>query len=77
MNKLKMHSLNLTQENITHVREPFPGCATEAQDVDGQLKLAVDFVQLRQELSETIVKGPQERCHLTLTETRAAHEAAE
>ncbi|WP_415519613.1 MAG: site-specific DNA-methyltransferase [Desulfovibrio aminophilus] len=64
MEKMKMHSPNLTQENIARIREIFPNCVTEAQGGDGQLKLAVDFDLLRQELSESIVEGPQERYHL-------------
>lgn len=62
MKKLKMHSPDLTQENIARIRELFPGCVTEAQDqVTGNLRLAVDFDQLRQELSSNIVEGAQER----------------
>jgi len=64
MDKLKMHSPNLTRENINRVRELFPGCVTESRDENGKLKLLVDFDQLRQELSESIVEGPQERYHL-------------
>jgi len=64
MEKMKMHSPNLTQENIARIRELFPGCVTEAKGEDGQLKLAMDFDQLRQELSESIVEGPQERYRL-------------
>ncbi|PIQ42534.1 MAG: site-specific DNA-methyltransferase [Gammaproteobacteria bacterium CG11_big_fil_rev_8_21_14_0_20_46_22] len=64
MEKMKMHSPNLTQENIARIREMFPGCVTEAQSEDGKLRFAVDFDQLRQELSESIVEGPQERYHL-------------
>lgn len=64
MNKLKMHSPNLTQDNIARIRELFPGCVIEAMGESGQIKLAVDFDQLRQELSESIVEGPQERYHL-------------
>ena len=60
MEKMKMHSPNLTQENIARIRELFPGCVTEARGEDGKLRLAVDFDQLRQELSESIVDGPQE-----------------
>lgn len=59
-----MHSPNLTQENIARIRDLFPGCVTEAKDEDGSIKLAVDFDQLRQELSDVIVEGPQERYHL-------------
>ena len=72
MEKMKMHSPNLTQENIARIRELFPGCVTEAQGEDGRLKLAVDFDQLRQELSESIVEGPQERYHLNWPGKREA-----
>ena len=72
MNKLKMHSPNLTQENIARIREMFPGCVTEAQGEGGRLKLAVDFDLLRQELSESIVEGPQERYHLNWPGKREA-----
>ncbi|CUR45085.1 site-specific DNA-methyltransferase [Alloalcanivorax xenomutans] len=72
MDKLKMHSLDLTQDNIARIRELFPGCVTEAQGDDGQLRLAVDFDQLRQELSEFIVEGPQERYHLNWPGKREA-----
>jgi len=65
MEKLKMHSPDLGQENIAKIRELFPGCVTEARDEKtGKLRLAVDFDQLRQELSDHIVEGPQERYRL-------------
>jgi adenine-specific DNA-methyltransferase len=61
MDKLKMHSPNLTQDNIARIRDLFPGCVTDAVGEDGSVRLAVDFDLLRQELSESIVEGPQER----------------
>ncbi|WP_138379482.1 site-specific DNA-methyltransferase [Luteithermobacter gelatinilyticus] len=65
MDKLKMHSPDLSQDNIAKIRELFPGCVTEARDEKtGKLRLAVDFDQLRQELSDHIVEGPQERYRL-------------
>ena len=65
MDKLKMHSPDLSQENIAKLRELFPGCVTEAHDgATGELRLAVDFDQLRQELGDHIVEGPQERYRL-------------
>lgn len=65
MDKLKMRSPRLAQENIAKICELFPGCVTEARDeVTGQLRLGVDFDQLRQELSDHIVEGPQERYRL-------------
>jgi len=72
MNKLKMHSPNLTEDNIARLREMFPGCVTEAKGEDGSVKLAVDFDQLRQELSDSIVEGPQERYHLNWPGKREA-----
>lgn len=64
MDKLKMHSPDLTQDHIARIRELFPGCVTEARGPDGSIRLAVDFDQLRQELSDSIVEGPQERYRL-------------
>ena len=73
MDKLKMHSPDLSQENIAKIRDLFPGCVTEARDeATGQLRLAVDFDQLRQELSDHIVDGPQERYRLEWPGKRAA-----
>lgn len=76
MDKLKMHSPNLTQDNIARILEIFPGCVTEARGEDGSVKLAVDFDQLRQELTESIVEGPQERYHLNWPGKREASLAA-
>ena len=72
MDKLKMHSPNLTQDNIARIRDLFPGCVTEVKATGGSVKLAVDFDQLRQELSESIVDGPQERYHLNWPGKREA-----
>lgn len=71
-----MHSPNLTQDNIARIRDLFPGCVTEAKGEDGTVKLAVDFDQLRQELAESIVEGPQERYHLNWPGKREALLAA-
>ena len=76
MEKLKMHSPNLTQDNVARIRELFPNCVTEAKGEDGSVKLAVDFDQLRQELAESIVEGPQERYHLNWPGKREALLAA-
>ncbi|MFV1465199.1 MULTISPECIES: site-specific DNA-methyltransferase [unclassified Phaeobacter] len=70
--KLKMHSPDLTQDNIAKIRALFPGCVTEAAGEDGKLRLAVDFDQLKQELSDSIVEGPQERYHLNWPGKREA-----
>ena len=72
MEKLKMHTPDLTEGNIQRIRELFPSCVTEARDENGQVKLAVDFDQLKQELSDSIVEGPQERYHLNWPGKREA-----
>jgi len=72
MEKLKLHSPDFTEENIAKLAELFPGCVTEAQDENGQLKKSIDFDQLRQELSNNIVEGPQERYHLNWPGKREA-----
>ena len=72
MKKLKMHAPDLTQDNITRIRSLFPGCVTEVKGEDGSVKLAVDFDWLRQELSESLVEGPQERYQLNWPGKREA-----
>lgn len=72
MEKLKMHSPNLTHDSIVRLAELFPGCVTEAKGEDGSVKLAVDFDQLRQELADSVVEGPQERYHLNWPGKREA-----
>ncbi|WDK30857.1 site-specific DNA-methyltransferase [Xanthomonas campestris] len=76
MDKLEMHSANAANANIERIREIFPGCVTEARAEDGSIKLAVDFDQLRQELSCSLVEGPQERYHLDWPGKREALVAA-
>ncbi|GHF12473.1 site-specific DNA-methyltransferase [Kordiimonas sediminis] len=72
MEKMKMHTPNLTDDNILKIKDLFPSVVTEARDEDGKIKLAVDFDQLRQELSDHIVEGPQERYHLNWPGKREA-----
>jgi len=62
--KMKMHSPNFMDANIEKLAELFPGCVTESADDKGNLKKSIDFDQLRQELSDSIVDGPQERYQL-------------
>lgn len=64
MDKLKMHSLDLSQENIDKIMAVFPNCVTEKKDENGDIVRAVDFDLLRQELSDHIVEGPDERYRL-------------
>ena len=76
MDKHTMHSPDLTARNIEKLAELFPTVITEALDVDGNVVRAVDFDLLRQELSDHIVEGPQERYRLDWPGKRAAAFAA-
>jgi len=72
MDKLKLHSPDLTQANIDKLAALFPNCVTESKDDTGAVRRAVDFDQLRQELSTSIVEGPQERFQLNWPGKREA-----
>jgi len=64
MDKLKLHSKDITAENIAKLAALFPNCVTETKAEDGSLKNAIDFDLLRQELSVDLVEGAQERYRL-------------
>lgn len=61
---LDMHSPNLVDDNVQKIMALFPNCITESEDEHGKLKKAVDFDLLRQELSQSLVEGGQERYRL-------------
>jgi len=65
MEKLKMRSSDLADDNIRKIAALFPNCITEVRDDAGKVKRAVDFDLLRQELSADLVEGPRERYTLT------------
>ena len=67
-----MHSPGFAEKNIAKLAALFPNCVTESTDEDGKLKKAIDFDLLRQELSTSIVEGPQERYHLNWPGKREA-----
>ncbi|MCH8561843.1 site-specific DNA-methyltransferase [Nesterenkonia sp. YGD6] len=71
-----MTSPDLTEANIDRLAELFPNVITESFDVDGNVKMAVDFDMLRQELSGHVVEGEQERYRLDWPGKRAAAFAA-
>ena len=76
MEKMKMRSPDMTEENVNRIRELFPACVAESVSDQGQLTLSVDFDQLRQLLSNYIVEGPQERFQLSWPGKRQALLAA-
>ncbi|HAT9659774.1 TPA: site-specific DNA-methyltransferase [Legionella pneumophila subsp. pneumophila] len=72
MDSLKMHSKDITEENIDKIAALFPNCITEVTDEQGRLRKKIDFDLLRQELSREIVEGPQERYQLNWPGKRQA-----
>ena len=47
MQKLKLHSPDLTQANIDKIAALFPNCLAEARDATGVVTRSIDFDQLR------------------------------
>lgn len=65
MEKIKMQTPNLVDENIEKIGRLFPDCFTERTGADGKTEQAIDFDKLRQELSKSIVEGDEERYQFT------------
>ena len=67
-----MQTTNIVDENIKRIGELFPNCLTERLNDEGKPEVAIDFDQLRQELSKDIVEGPEERYQFTWPDKRNA-----
>ena len=72
MDKLNMQTTNIVDENIKRIGELFPNCLTERLNEEGKPEVAIDFDQLRQELSKDIVEGAEERYQFTWPDKRNA-----
>ena len=72
MEKLSMQTTNMVDENIKRIGELFPNCLTERLNDEGKPEVAIDFDQLRQELSKDIVEGNEERYQFTWPDKRNA-----
>ena len=75
MDNLKMHSLDGVQRNIDLIGKLFPNAITEVKR-DGKVEHAIDFDVLRQELSDSIVEGREERYQFTWPDKKKAMLAA-
>lgn len=64
MDKLKMHTENKVDKNIDIISKIFPNVITEVLK-DGKVMKAINFDTLKQELSDTIVEGIEERYQFT------------
>lgn len=77
MEKLNMHTQDITDVNIETIGRLFPNCLTErvvGKDKNGKgiIGKGIDFDKLRQELSKDIVEGQQERYQFTWPGKREA-----
>lgn len=75
MDNLKMHSLDGVQRNIDLIGKLFPNAITEVKR-NGKVEHAIDFDVLRQELSDSIVEGREERYQFTWPDKKKAMLAA-
>jgi adenine-specific DNA-methyltransferase len=65
MDKMKMHTPDLADENYQKLAALFPDAVTETKDEDGNVVRAIDKDVLMQEINTTVVDGPQERYQFT------------
>lgn len=76
MEHLNMQSMDKVAANVAKIRELFPNCVTERINNEGNLEHAIDFDMLKQELSDHVVDGLQERYQFTWPDKRKAILAA-
>lgn len=76
MEHLNMQSMDKVAANVAKIRELFPNCVTERINSEGKLEHAIDFDMLKQELSDHVVDGLQERYQFTWPNKRKAILAA-
>ena len=76
MEHLNMQSMDKVAANVAKIRELFPNCVTERINKEGNLEHAIDFDMLKQELSDHVVDGLQERYQFTWPDKRKAILAA-
>lgn len=76
MEHLNMQSMDKVAANVAKIRELFPNCVTERINNEGNLEHAIDFDMLKQELSDHVVDGLQERYQFIWPDKRKAILAA-
>ena len=76
MEHLNMQSMDKVAANVAKIRELFPNCVTERINKEAKLEHAIDFDMLKQELSDHVVDGLQERYQFTWPDKRKAILAA-
>ena len=59
MDKMRMESEDIQQDNVAKIAALFPNCVTEARGEDGYLKKAINFELLKQMLSDSVIDGDE------------------
>ena len=72
MDKLKMQTGNIVDENIEFLQKKFANCIVEGRDENGNITNMVDFDLLKQELSKVVVDGDKERYTMTWPDKKQA-----
>ena len=72
MEKANMHSLDMVNENIKKIGNLFPECVTETVDENGNVKAAIDFEKLKENLSHATIGEGEERYLFTWPGKREA-----
>lgn len=62
--KLKMQTPDITDQNMEQIAKLFPNVMTETKDENGKIKKAIDFDLLKQTLSDVLVDDENERYRL-------------
>ena len=70
MDKLKMHTPSLADENFTALANLFPNAVTETVDENGAVIRAIDKDVLMQEINTHVVEGREERYQFTWPDKR-------
>lgn len=59
MDKMRMESIDMTEQNIEKIGALFPNCITETLGKDGKPKKTINFDLLRQMLSKDVIEGDE------------------
>lgn len=70
MNKMKMQTPDLADENFQKLAKLFPNAVTETKDENGNVVRSIDADVLRQEINTTVVEGSDECYQFTWPEKR-------
>lgn len=72
MDKMRMCTRGIVEENVRKIGTLFPNCLTEMKDSEGNIVRGIDFDVLRQELSDRLVEGYEERYRFDWPDKREA-----